>query len=87
MVLELPVSVGVPPFVALDREFDHHDVDDHLDGYAPVVSFGTLGQERLVHELLAVVSASIALLRPRHRRLIPRRISDGYRRSATRETP
>lgn len=87
MVLELPRSVGVPPLVALDREFDHDDVDDYEDGYAPMRSFATASQDRLAHELVTVLRTSIALLRPRHRRLIPRPQTDVHRRLATFDGP
>lgn len=85
MVLELPRSVGVPPLVALDREFDHDDVDDYEDGYAPVRSFATTGQERLVTELVTTLRASIDRLRPRHRRLIQRPLVDVHRRLVIRD--
>jgi hypothetical protein len=87
MVLELPRSVDVPPLVALDREFDHDDVDDYADGYAPTRSFATAGQDRLAQELVMVLRASIALLRPRHRRLIRRPRIDAPRRVATSDGP
>lgn len=87
MVLELPRSVEVPPLIALDREFDHDDVGDYVDGYAPMRSFATAGQDRLAQELVTVLRASIALLRPRHRRLIARPRMDVHRRLATSDGP
>lgn len=87
MVLELPRSIEVPPLIALDREFDHDDVDDYEGGYAPMRSFATAGQDRLAHELVTVLRASLALLRPRHRRLIPRPRMEVRRRLATSNGP